>query len=149
MALIVKTCTKKNNQAYAKTLLFNTDRIVDFYSKDASNTIVYYQNQVDRRDSTSKYEFALTKAQVESWFDESLYNTRIDLPVLEKFAPSKETFVKVVNVAASDVVIGIDIDASTSYVEVARGSFEIVKFKVNSTIAEIESASSTSVSIAI
>lgn len=149
MALAVKTTTKKNNQTYAKSLLFNTERVVDFYSKDASNTIVYYKNQVDRRDATDKYEFALTKAQVEAWFDESLYNTRVDLPILEKYAPSKETFVKVVNVAASDVILGIDIDASTSYLWVARGSFEIIKFKVNATIAEIESASSTSVSIAI
>jgi hypothetical protein len=148
MALVQITTSYLNDRTSAETLLLNTAKIVDFYEKDASNVIFYYKELEDRREKTNKYETALTKTQFEALFDETLYAARIDLPVLEISSPTKRTFVKTINVSAADVIKAKDIDASTSYLWFARGAFQKVKVKVNATISEIESASSTSVSIA-
>jgi hypothetical protein len=147
MALVTVTTTYRNDKVSAETLLLNTAKIVDFYSKDVSNTIFYYKELEDRREKTIKYETALTNAQFEALFDEALYVTRIALPVLEIYSPSKRTFAETLNVAAGDIIKAKDIDTTTSYLWFARGAFQKVKVKVNATIAEIESASSTSDSI--
>ena len=148
MALVQITTTNKNDVASAELLLFNTAKIVDFYPKDASNVIFYYKELGDNREKTNKYETALTQSQFESLFDEALYETRIRLPILEIYSPSKRTVTRTINVAAADVIIAKDIDASTCYLSFGRGEFEKIKVKVNATIAEIESASSSSDSLA-
>lgn len=147
MALVQLSVTKKNSLDYVYTELFNTARIPDFYAKDATTVIFYYKEIGDKRERTDKYETTLTLAQFEAKFDEILYDERVALPILEIYSPSKEVVTRTINVAVADVIKAKNIDATTCYLWFARGQFESIKVKVDATIAEIESASSTSVSI--
>lgn len=149
MALITLTTTKKNDVTYAETELYNTEKIVDFRAVDAT-TIEFFYNEIDdRREKTNSYQTASTKAAFEALFNEALYVERVDLPILEIYSPAKRTLNTVLNVKVADVIKAKDIDATTSYLTFARGAFAKIKVKVDATIAEIETATSTSESIAI
>lgn len=148
MALVQVTTTYKNDITSAETLLLNTARIIDFYAKDASNTIFYYKELGGNRDKSVKYETALSKSAFETLISETLYAERIDLPITYIYSPSKRALATTLNVSAADVIKGIDINTTESYVWFSRGGFSSVKVRVSATIAEIESASSTSESVA-
>lgn len=149
MALVQISVLTKNTEDHVKTYLFNTDRIVDFYASSATIVTFYYKDINDGRTRTDKYTTTLTKAQFEALFNETLYVTRLDLPILEIYTPVKQTVTRVVNVAVSEISKAWDISTTTCYLEFTRSDFQTVRLLVDATIAEIESSSSTSVSIAV
>ena len=149
MALIQITVLSKNTNDLAETYLFNTDRIVDFYASSATVITFYYKEISDGKTRTDKYTATYTKAQFEALFNENLYVTRVDLPILEIYTPVKQTVTRVINVAVAEITKAWDINTTTSYLEFTRSNFEIIRVLVDATIAEIETSTSTSESIAV
>jgi hypothetical protein len=148
MSLVQITTSEKRNQASVETLLLNTNRILDFYASSATETVFWYKELEDRREKSIPYKTTLTKAAFETLIAESLAEDRIDIPVTQIYSPSKRAWDVTLNVASSDVVKGKDINTTESFLEVARGAFQKIKLRVSATISEIESASSTSTSVA-
>jgi hypothetical protein len=148
MSLQQITLTQKNRTTVSRTELFNTALIEDFKADSATTTVFHYTDLDNSKVKSNEYKTALTKTEFESLFDEELLNARMDLPVTEIWSPSPRTVDETINVAVADFVRAWDIDASSSWVLIKRGGFEVVKMKVSATIAEIEGAASTSISVA-
>jgi hypothetical protein len=153
MALIQLAVGYKNGVAYSKTLLLNTDKFGDVQS-NSTYADFWYE---DYGKKVTKYTTsATTKDQVVALLNSTLYENRIELSMLGKSTtrstplPSDDLFASatVINIDANKVVKGwTNADTTTSTLQVAIGE-KYVTYKVDATIAEIESASSTSVSIA-
>lgn len=150
MALVQVSVLTKNTNTHVKTYLFNTTKIVDFYANSGNTEITfYYKDSEGRREKTDKYTTSLSKSEFEALFVEALVVTRMDLPILEIYSPAKRTVDKSINVAVADIAKAWDIDSTTSYLEFNRSNFETIKVKVDATIAEIETATSTSDSLPV
>ena len=153
MALIQIPVGYKNGVAYSKTLLLNSDKFGDCESNSTYADFWYedYGKKVTKY-TTSSY----TKDQVVALLNSTLYENRIELSMLGKSTTrsnaltTKDLFASAttINVDANKVVKGwTNADTTTSTLQIAIGE-KYVTYKVDATIAEIESASSTSVSIA-
>lgn len=142
----------KNDVAYSKTLLLNSEKIGDIQS-NGSYADFYYAAY-----GTTTWKFttsALTKDQLVALAEDStLYASRLELPMLGKSMVRKVKLATAdlfssttaISVAASKFIQGYDIDVNTSYCLFELGEKTIL-YKVDDVIANIESASSTSVSI--
>lgn len=153
MAWISIALAKKNDNAYVQTRLMNSIKLGDI--KTNGSYADFYYEEYDG--TTSKYTTsALTKDSLVALVDDStLYADRVEISILGSSSGRKNKLgtadlyasAETINVAASRLVGAVDIDASTCYALFELGKKTIL-YKVDATIAELESASSTSVSIA-
>jgi len=146
MALIQVPVTEKNRKSHSKTYLFNTENVGDFYA-DGTSTVFFYVELTNGRRKPVEYKTSTGKTAFETLMDSTLYDNRMDVSAAEKTVTSKETFSKTVNIDVNKVIKGWDIDTTSCYLEVESGGFRVVKYKLNHVIADLESASSTSVSV--
>lgn len=153
MALFQVAVGYKNDVAYSKTLLLNSEKVGDVVS-NSSYADFWYE---DYGKKVTKYTTsALTKDQVVALLNSTLYDNRIELSMLGK-SLTRSTALVAADLFASATTINIDAnkvvkgwtnsDTTTSTLQIAVGE-KYVTYKVDATIAEIETASSTSVSIA-
>jgi len=153
MALFQLTSTYKNNKQSAKTLLLNTAKVGDIQAYSTVSEFFY----AEADNKTTKYRTALTKDQLTTLVNTATeWDDRVELPILGK-SIVKTTKLSTEDLFASTTTINVDMDylihgwdigsTSTSYLLFGFGGKKIL-YKVNDTIANIEGASSTSVSIA-
>jgi hypothetical protein len=151
MSWFQTTLTERNGKSYAKTVLLNTKKCGESYA-DSTSCVLYYN---DYGKKTTKLKSSSTQDTVEALLENStLYNTRVMLPIIGKSTVrtvelgTEDLFSSNTRgVTADDLVMAWDIDASTCYALFEQG-FGTVLYKVDDVIANLESASSTSVSIA-
>ena len=152
MAWFRTTLTEKQGKSFAKTVLLNTKKCGETIAD--STSCVFYYNDYGKK--TTKFKSSSTQDTIEALLERSTqYNDRVMLPILGKstvrtaelgtediFASSNTR-----GFATDDLVVAWDIDANTCYALFAKGE-GCVLYKVDDVIANLESASSTSVSIA-
>lgn len=153
MAIYQATSTHRNDKTDAKTLLLSTKKTGDIQAFSTVSEFFYEDNYR----KTTLYRTALTKDQMTALVEDAReWSNRVELYMLGKStvktAKLSDTDLfaatTVINVNMDKLIKGWDIGAtSTSYLQFELGK-KIVLYKVNDTIANIEGASSTSVSIA-
>jgi hypothetical protein len=153
MALFQATSTYKNRKAYAKTLLLNNKKVTAIQAYSSVSEFYYKEGERE----TNLYRTALTKDALTTLVTGAgEWSNFVELPVLGKSVvkrdrlSSEDLFASttVINVNMDELVKGWDIGStSTSYLFFRVGEKSVL-YKVNDTIANIEGASSTSVSIA-
>jgi hypothetical protein len=153
MALYRATVTHRDRVAHAKTYLLNNKNATAI---QAYSTVSEFYNKEGIR-KTVLYRTALTKDALTALVTGAgEWDNFVELPILAKSDVKKTRLstednlasTTVVNVNMDNLVIGWDIGStSTSYLLFRFGE-KFVLYKVNDTIANIEGASSTSVSIA-
>jgi len=155
MAWIQVSVAEKNDNAFVKTLLLNTTK---FGSIETSGSVaVFYYADYSRK--TSKYKTtSLTKDQLIALVTDTsqVYDNRVELPVLGK-SPVKRNKLNDLDLFDSVTAINVEIDnlidawditgTDTCYARFELGDKSIL-YKVNDTIADMQGASSSSVSIA-
>jgi hypothetical protein len=145
----------KNDQTFSKTLLLNTAKVGEIKAYSSSYAEFFY---ADYGDKTTKYRCsALTKDELVTLVTaEQVNDNRIELPILGKSIVKRNKLsstdlfdsATVYNVELEQLIDAWDIGStSTAYARFQLGD-KFVLYKVNDTIANMESASSTSVSIA-
>ena len=153
MSWISVVVQEKNNKTFAKTLLLNSKKVGSIQA-DGTVAIFYYE---DYGDKTTKYKTTtLTRDQLVTLVTtDQVYDNRVSLPVLGKSAVKRNKLSDAdlfsaateINVELDQLIDAWDIGStSTSYARFALGE-KFVLYKVNDTIANMESASSTSVSL--
>jgi|GEM_PF-5546547 len=155
MSWIQVAVATKNGSTFSKTLLLNTKKfgeikangsLADFYYEEDWNTVHNFKTS------------ALTKDQLIALVTvDDIWDNRIELPILSVSKVKKNktnasddlASTTVYNVEADTLVWAWDIGASAT---TCYGLFRVGKasilYRINDTIADLESASSTSVSIA-
>lgn len=154
MAWIQVAVAEKNGNTFSKTLLLNTEKVGDIQASDSVAEFWYE----DHGKTTAKYKTSsLTKDQLITLVsDSTLYDERIEIPALGR-SLVKRNKLNDLDLFASETVVNVDADklidawdigsTSTCYARFELGNKSIL-YKVDDTIANLESASSTSVSIA-
>jgi hypothetical protein len=147
MGLFTVTVTKRDDKTFSKTYLLNTEKVVNFHDNDAGGTVFYYTESEDRKRKARKYETGESYATFLNHFtDESFERRRLNLKVVAK-GINDETFEENVNVDANRIVYAWDNDAGTyGYVEFDNGAFDILRYKTEELISDIEHEESSSVS---
>jgi hypothetical protein len=153
MAIFQSTTTYRNRKAYAKTLLLQTKNVTAIQAYSTVSEFYYQEGE----SKTVLYRTALTKDQLSTLISGATeFSNLVELPCLGKSNVKKtklnddDLFASetVINVNMDNLVFGWDIGStSTSYLLFRYGE-KFTLYKVNDTIANIEGASSTSVSIA-
>lgn len=153
MALFQSTVTYRNRKAHAETYLLQTKRVTAIQAYNSVSE--FYYNEGDKE--TNLYRTALTKDNLTALVTGATeFSNFVELPVLAKSTVKRNGLsdedlfdsTTVINVNMDDLVKGWGIEStSTSYLYFKNGDKSIL-YKVNDTIADIESAGSTSVSIA-
>lgn len=153
MALFQSTVSYRDRKAYAKTLLLNNKNATAIQAY--STVSEFYYKEGNRK--TVLYRTALTKDQLTTLIDTATeYNDFVELSMLGKSDVKKEKLssedlfasATTVNVNMDFFVKGWDIGSTSTSYCLFRFGEKFVLYKVNDTIANIESASSTSTSIA-
>ena len=154
MAWVQVAVAEKNGSTFAKTLLLNTKK---FGEIKANGTVAEFYYEEDS-DATHNFKTsALTKDQLVTLVTtDDLFDNRIELPILAVSKVKKNktnssdnlSSTTVYNVEADTLVWAWDIgtSATTCYGFFRVGKSSIL-YRINDTIANLESASSTSVSI--
>lgn len=153
MALFQATTTYKNRKAHAKTYLLQNKKVTAIQAY--STVSEFYYKEGNRE--TNLYRTALTKDALTTLVTGATeFSNFVELPVLGKSLVKRDrlsdedlfTSTTVINVNMDELVKGWDIGSTgTSYLLFRNGDKSVL-YKVNDTIADIEGASSTSVSIA-
>ena len=153
MAVFQVTTTYKDRKASAETLLLSTNKVGDIQAYSTVSEFYYAASD----NETILYRTALTKDQLTTLVDNATeFNDRVELPILGKSVVRTKTLgsndlfdsTTTINVDMDNLIQGKDIGStSTSYLLFGFGGKKIL-YKVDDTIANIESASSTSTSIA-
>ena len=154
-AWIQVAISHKNDQTFSKTLLLNTAKVGEIKAYSTSYGEFYYS---DYGKKTTKYRCsALTKDQLVTLVTtEQVFDSRIEIPVLGKSTvkrnklSTEDLFASstVYNVEVAQLIDAWDIGStSTCYARFELGE-KFILYKINDTIADLESASSTSPSIA-
>ena len=153
MSWISVSVATKNGSTYSKTLLLNTKKfgqivavgsLAEFYYEEDWNTIHKFTTSSLTRDQL------VLLVTTEQDYDNRVSLDVLGLSTVKKVKLSDEDLLSAkteYNVEVDQLVWGYDIGStSTCYVLFRTGKKSIL-YKVNSTIAELEAASSTSVSV--
>jgi len=145
---------------YAKTLLLETSKFLDFYSDpEGSGTVFLYKEREDRQVPAVMYKTATTPEALEIKLLEAENNQFLYLEITEivnlhsgkKERPTVQ--VRRVNIEqiikGYDILIGEESTPTHSYLIVHRGPFEVLRYKTTHLINEIDAIASESFSISV
>ena len=153
MALFQSTVTYRDRKAFADTLLLNTKK-VDSIRAYSTVSEFYY---VEKDNRTRLYRTALTKDELTTLISGATeFSNLVELPMLGK-STVKTAKLNALDLFASSTVYNVNMDnlvkgwnigsTATCYLLFRIGKKNIL-YKVDDNIADVEGASSTSVSIA-
>ena len=153
MALFTSTVTHRDRVAFSETYLLNNKKVNSIQAYSTVSEFFYAEKEF----LTRLFRTALTKDQLTALIDTATeWNDFVELPMLGKSLvrtkklSTNDLFASetVINVNMDNLIYGWDIGSTSTSYCLFRSGIKSVLYKVNDTIANIEGASSTSVSIA-
>jgi hypothetical protein len=147
--LITVDVTHKDGRAYAKTILLSCGKIGEAWDNSSSTADFYYDIEAGRGPAVRFTATTLTKSTLTTAIENAdTGNPRFQIHVMtENRGRSGEVAVdRLVTIYTEDILWGVDINTTTSYLYVKRG-YDRVRLKTSHILTDIVSSASTSRSL--
>jgi hypothetical protein len=145
MSLFQAAITQVDTETVSKTLLLNSKKVRRAFQNSSGTTTFYYADTEDRRNPATKYIYDGTLAAFRALIDETDVQTFVYWDVTDQGA-KRETPEAISMEFRVDNIIRADnnSDGTSCTLYFAEGSFEIKRYTLPHTIAQLDSSASGS-----